>query len=203
MIGMAKRNLKLFFRDKSAVFFSLLAVFIIIGLYALFLGDVWTGSMEGMPEVRVLMDSWILSGLLAVTSVTTTMGAFGTMVDDKAKNITKDFSSSPIGRGRLAGGYILSSFIVGVIMTLVALVLVQGYILIEGGAFLGVIPLFKVIGLVLLTTFTNLPRTVPRLVFPQLQRLCHGEHHFGNSYRLRYRHLSAGGTAARRGRMDR
>ena len=155
MIGMAKRNLKLFFRDKSAVFFSLLAVFIIIGLYALFLGDVWTGSMEGMPEVRVLMDSWILSGLLAVTSVTTTMGAFGTMVDDKAKNITKDFSSSPIGRGRLAGGYILSSFIVGVIMTLVALVLVQGYTLIEGGAFLGVIPLLKVIGLVLLTTFTN------------------------------------------------
>lgn len=155
MIGMAKRNLKLFFRDKSAVFFSLLAVFIIIGLYALFLGDVWTGSMEGMPEVRVLMDSWILSGLLAVTSVTTTMGAFGTMVDDKAKNITKDFSSSPDRRGRLAGGYILSSFIVGVIMTLVALVLVQGYILIEGGAFLGVIPLFKVIGLVLLTTFTN------------------------------------------------
>ena len=40
-------------------------------------------------------------------------------------------------------------------MTLVALVLVQGYTLIEGGAFLGVIPLLKVIGLVLLTTFTN------------------------------------------------
>ena len=34
MIGMAKRNLKLFFRDKSAVFFSLLAVFIIIGLFS-------------------------------------------------------------------------------------------------------------------------------------------------------------------------
>ena len=155
MIGMAKRNLKLFFRDKSAVFFSLLAVFIIIGLYALFLGDVWTGSMEGVPGVRVLMDSWILSGLLAVTSVTTTMGAFGIMVDDKAKKITKDFAASPIGRGRLAGGTILSSFTVGVIMTLVALVIVQGYILIEGGAFLGVIPLLKVIGLVLLATFTN------------------------------------------------
>lgn len=51
MIGFAKRNLKLFFRDKSAVFFSLLAVFIIIGLYALFLGDVWTGGMEGVAEV--------------------------------------------------------------------------------------------------------------------------------------------------------
>ncbi|MGL5255370.1 MAG: ABC transporter permease, partial [Brevinema sp.] len=35
------RNLKLFFRDKSAVFFSLLAIFVIIALYAVFLGDVW------------------------------------------------------------------------------------------------------------------------------------------------------------------
>ncbi|HCD44303.1 MAG TPA: ABC transporter, partial [Lachnoclostridium sp.] len=35
-----ERNLKLFFRDRSAVFFYLLSVFIIIGLYALFLGDV-------------------------------------------------------------------------------------------------------------------------------------------------------------------
>jgi len=38
MIGFAKRNLLIFFRDKAAVFFSLLAVFLIIGLYALFLG---------------------------------------------------------------------------------------------------------------------------------------------------------------------
>ena len=35
-----KRNLKLFFRDRSAVFFSLLAIFIIIVLYIVFLGDV-------------------------------------------------------------------------------------------------------------------------------------------------------------------
>ena len=68
MIGMAKRNLKLFFRDKSAVFFSLLAVFIIIGLYALFLGDVWTGSMEGMPEVRVLEDGTLVQRVPSVSS---------------------------------------------------------------------------------------------------------------------------------------
>lgn len=155
MIGFAKRNLKLFFRDKSAVFFSLLAVFIIIGLYALFLGDVWTGGMEGVTEVRVLMDTWIMAGLLAVTSVTTTMGAFGVMVDDKAKKISKDFASSPVGRVRLAGGYIVSSYTVGVIMTLVALVLVQIYILIEGGDFMGILPFMRVVGLVLLTALTN------------------------------------------------
>ena len=91
MIGFAKRNIKLFFRDKSAVFFSLLAVFIIIGLYALFLGDVWTSSLSELGEsAEVLMSSWIMAGLLAVTSVTTTMGAFGIMVDDRIKKIDKD-----------------------------------------------------------------------------------------------------------------
>lgn len=57
MLTFAQRNLKLFFRDKSAVFFSLLAVFIIIGLYALFLGDVWTDSLSDLANARQLMDS--------------------------------------------------------------------------------------------------------------------------------------------------
>ncbi|MFR1983726.1 MAG: hypothetical protein ACLS4Z_08430 [Christensenellaceae bacterium] len=43
MITFAKRNLLVFFKDKSSVFFSLFAVFIIIGLYALFLGDMMAG----------------------------------------------------------------------------------------------------------------------------------------------------------------
>ena len=35
----AWRNIRLFFRDKTSVFFSFLSVLIIVGLYALFLGD--------------------------------------------------------------------------------------------------------------------------------------------------------------------
>ena len=95
MIAFAVRNLRIFFRDRAAVFFSLLAVFIIIGLYALFLSDVWTAELEGFTGVRYMMDSWIMAGLLAVTSVTTTMGAFGVMVEDRSKKIYKDFSVTP------------------------------------------------------------------------------------------------------------
>ncbi|MDF2686761.1 MAG: hypothetical protein K0S55_1944, partial [Clostridia bacterium] len=43
MITIAIRNLKLFFRDKSGVVMSFLAVFVILGLYVLFLGDIMTG----------------------------------------------------------------------------------------------------------------------------------------------------------------
>lgn len=155
MIAFTKRNIKLFFRDKSAVFFSLLSVFIIIGLYALFLGDVWTKSLTEIPNARPLMDCWIMAGLVGVTSVTTTMGSFGILVDDKSKKISKDFYSSPIKRSHLVAGYVISSYIIGVIMSIVAFILVQIYFLIGGGEMLSTIVIIKSLGLILLSTFTN------------------------------------------------
>lgn len=155
MIGFAKRNLKLFFRDKTAVFFSLLAVFIIIGLYALFLGDVWSENYKDAPGVRFLMDSWIMSGLLAVTSVTTTLGAFGVMVDDKTKKISKDFISSPLKRSSITGGYILAAFLIGIIMSVVTLILAEIYIVAYGGQLLTPMQLLQVLGLIVLSTFMN------------------------------------------------
>ena len=65
MFNLAVRNLKIFFRQKSAVFFSLLSVFIIIGLYVLFLGDVWTDYFpEGLSEAENLMNNWIIAGIV-------------------------------------------------------------------------------------------------------------------------------------------
>jgi len=155
MTGFLSRNLKVFFRDRAAVFFSLLAVFIILGLYLLFLGDVWAGNLADVPGSRLLADRWIMSGILAVASLTTTMGAFGIMVDDKYKNLVKDFYSSPVSRSKLAGGYILSSYIIGVIMTFVALVFAQLYLLINGGGLIPLMTLIKIIGLILLSTLAN------------------------------------------------
>lgn len=155
MISFAKRNLKLFFKDKSAVFFSLLGVFIIIGLYALFLGDVWTKSLKEISNARALMDCWIMAGLVAATSVTTTMGAFGTMVEDKVKKISKDFSSSPLKRSSIAGGYVVSAYVIGVIMSVVALVLAQIYLVASGGAMLSLVAIVKCLGIILLATITS------------------------------------------------
>ncbi|MHB1316010.1 MAG: ABC transporter permease [Christensenellales bacterium] len=155
MRGILFRNLKVFFRDKTSVFFSLLSVFIIIGLYALFLGNVWASSMSDIKNPRILMDSWIMAGLLSVTSVTTTMGVFGIMVDDRAKKISKDFYSAPISRRSIVSGYVASAFCVSVILSLVALVLGQLYILSNGGALLNLLALIKIIGMVLLTSLCS------------------------------------------------
>lgn len=155
MINFGIRNLKVFFKDKAAVFFSLLAVFIIIGLYALFLGDVWVSSFEGVPGVRYLMDSWIVAGLLSVTSVTTTMGAYGILVDDKTKRINKDFIASPISNSSLVGGYIFSAIIIGLVMSLVTLLLSEFYIVVNGGQWMSLTVLLKTLALIVLSTVVN------------------------------------------------
>lgn len=149
------RNLKIFFRDKGAVFFSLLAVFIILGLYLVILGDVWTDGIAVIDDPQQLMNSWIIAGLLAVTSVTTTLGAFSVMVDDKVKKISKDFYSAPISRRAIAGGYVGSAFLVGIIMSLVTFILGEVFIVITGGEVLPLLSMIKIFGLIILTTFAN------------------------------------------------
>lgn len=155
MSALIKRNVRLFFRDKTAVFFSLLAVLIIIGLYAMFLGDVWLSQFPGIDGARFLMDSWLIAGLLAVTSLTTTLGAFGIMVDDKTKKIAKDIYSAPLKRSSITGGYLLSVFIIGVIMSIVALILAEAYVLLGGGELISLVAALKVLGLILLATLSN------------------------------------------------
>ncbi len=157
IVNLIKRNLKLFFRDRTSVFFSFLAVFIIIGLYVLFLGNMMVNSFKDVlgDNARFIVDSWIMAGILSVTSITTTMGAFGIMVDDKTKKILKDFLSAPFKRSQLAVGYVISSFIIGVIMSIAALIIAEIYIMINGGSLLGFMPLLKLLGVMLLSVFAG------------------------------------------------
>ncbi|HPJ03432.1 MAG TPA: ABC transporter permease [Candidatus Limiplasma sp.] len=155
MIAFAGRNLKVFFRDKAAVFFSLLASLIIIGLYALFLGNNMASYLEQFPDSRLLVDRWLVAGLVSITSITTAMGAFGVMVDDKSKQIIKDFLTSPIRRWKLMAGYIFSAFIIGYIMSVITLLVAQVYILAQGGSIISLLNYGKVLLVLLLAGFCN------------------------------------------------
>ncbi len=156
MISFTKRNLKIYFRDKSSVFFSLLAVLIVLGLYVFFLGDQLVNSFKDeVAGAQKLMDSWIMAGILAVTPVSTTLGSFGAIVNDKTKKIYKDFRCSPIKSRSIAGGYILSSFCVGVIMSLFALALVEVYFAVKGYALLSMLQFLQVLGVILISVLVS------------------------------------------------
>jgi len=132
-----KRIVLLFFRDKANVFFSLLAVLIILALYILFLGDMMEQALQSQlgfqsEKIGVTMSCILLAGMVAVTSVTSCMGSLGISVEDKEK-AAKDFLTSPAPRGKITMGYILGSAVIGFVMTLVALTISLIYIILKGG----------------------------------------------------------------------
>jgi len=150
-----KRIILLFFRDKANVFFSLLAVLIIIGLYILFLGDMMEQSLRfslgfDSDKIGVTMSSVILAGMIAVTGITSCMGAMNISVNDK-EGAAKDFLTSPASRRKITGGYIFGSACIGMIMSLVALGICLIYIAANGG----VLPNPADFGLLLMTVFLS------------------------------------------------
>ena len=155
MLSLVIRNLKIFFRDKTSVFFSLLGVLIVFGLYILFLGNVTAESVSDLEYGRFLIDAWLVAGLLGVTSLTTTLGAFGIIVNDRTTNIIKDFKSSPLTQKSLVRSYILSSFLIGMIMSIITLIIGELYIFANGGLFLPLSSLIEVFGIIVLSVLAS------------------------------------------------
>lgn len=151
MLNLARRNFLVYIKDKGAVFFSLLGVFVIIGLYTLFLGDVFlSGEIKNIEGMDLMMDSWVLSGIVAVASITTSMGAFGIMVTDRVYKQEKDIFSSPIARWKITGGYILGAAFTGIIMSLLAFCVAEIYLLLQGAKLIPIISIIKIIGIIIL-----------------------------------------------------
>ncbi|MCL2865886.1 MAG: ABC transporter permease [Lachnospiraceae bacterium] len=156
MLTLAKRNLLIYFRDKMGVFFSLLSVLLIIALFVLFLSNTFSQEYGGdIEEVSKVVNNWIFAGILGVTTVTTTKGAFVVMVNDKVSHIYKDFYSTPVQRYRIVAGYALGAFFVGTIMSVIIFVVLISYNAIIGSHVMSVLNMLKTIGVILLSVLLN------------------------------------------------
>lgn len=129
MVDFAFRNLTLFFKDRMAVLLSFLAEFIVVVLYILFIRKNMIEGFSTVAKIDLMIDVWMISGILGITSVTTTMGAYGIMVDDKAKHIQRDFATSPIRGFALLGGYMGGAVVIGLFMTILLFLVSALYIL--------------------------------------------------------------------------
>lgn len=155
MITMMRRNLEIYFKERATVFYSLIGTLMILALYVLFLGNLWSSMNANVPNASHLVDSWVMAGILSVVSVTSTSGALGIMVNDKSSKIYKDFYSSPVKKSQLTGGYILSAAAVGLLMSFIMLVLAEGYIVLMGGKLLSLGSFLEVIALLVLVSLSN------------------------------------------------
>lgn len=150
------RNLRLFFRDRLNVFFSLLGAIILFALYTLFLGNLQTeGLQAGFPDaapgdVKAFVDSWMFAGIVLITTITTGLGALSVLVDDAQSGRFRDFLVSPIRRGQIVLGYLIAAVAVALVMSLLVLALSVLYLGVVDGMWLGPGALLRVTGMVVL-----------------------------------------------------
>jgi multidrug/hemolysin transport system permease protein len=160
---LTQRNINIYIRNRASVFFSFLSVIIIIGLYALFLGDMQVKNInatlreygQAANGARFLVDSWIISGLLAINAVTITLGVLGTMVFDIEYKRFPDFLVAPVSRTGVVLSYLLSAWIIGFVFSMIALVIGELYILSGGGQLLSPVKLLETTGVLVLSVISS------------------------------------------------
>lgn len=140
ILTLVKRNLLNYFYDPSAVFFSFLSVFILVGVYTLFLGTLQVNDIEfsvgEIEGISWLVNAWLIAGLLTVTSFTVPLSISSNMVTDLEKRVFDDFLVAPIKRSSIVFGYVLSAFLIGVLMTSLTFMIGQLFLVLTGGEWL-------------------------------------------------------------------
>ena len=123
VLSLTKRNMTVFLRDKTGVFFSLLSPLLVLLLFILFLGDLQIDSVKGALEsngVLNLFDSsfsrdvaynWLIAGVLGVSCITVSFSCLSVIISDREKGIENDFKASPISSVKVYISYILGVFL--------------------------------------------------------------------------------------------
>ena len=160
MFNFTSRNLMLFFKDKTAVVLSFFAELIVVGLYLLFIRKNLIQNFPGLKQPGQLMDLWMMAGILGITSVSTTFGAYGIMVEDKAQKIQKDFLCAPVRSTSLLGGYLSAAVIIGFFMTFFLFLIAELTFFFRYGIRPGADRIITVYLILFLTTTTNASLTL-------------------------------------------
>ncbi|WP_304563208.1 ABC transporter permease [Cryobacterium sp. Hb1] len=125
-----------------------------MGLYALFLGSLPVDNLQSRfptatnSEVQAFVDAWVFAGITMITILTTGLAALSVFIEDSSSGRFKDFLVLPIRRASLIFGYMTSSFIVSIVMTVVVVAISQGYTAIRGNVTMTATELLLTLGYV-------------------------------------------------------
>ena len=155
MITMTIRGLKLYFRNKGTVISSIMSVLIMFAIFALFLEQAMVKDTSTLEGSKLIVTSWIISGMLATTSISSCLGAYSIMVTDRDDKIVKDFYSSPMKRSSVLVGYIVSGLIVSIIMSLLTFIIGEIYLTIKGGNVINGQGIVKMLLVMILSSFSS------------------------------------------------
>lgn len=166
LMACSSRVLKQYFRDKGAIFFSLLSMIIVIGLMVFFLGDMniehLTDVFAMFPGRDALKDKemaerivliWTCAGILSINAVTVTLAVYSIMIKDKVTGKLASFYTAPLSRSVIVGGYILSAWVASILVCSLTLVLTEGYCITKGVSPFTIVTHVKLFGMIIVNSF--------------------------------------------------
>lgn len=164
---LTKRNIRIYLRDKGAVFFSLLSMLIVIGLMLFFLGDMYieetVETLSVLPNrdadadkanASILILQWIAAGIVGINAVTVTMAVYSTMIKDRTEGRLNSIYTAPISRLTISVSYIISAWVCSVIVCAITLAISEIYIIIQGGEAYSLTAHLKLLGAIAVNSFT-------------------------------------------------
>lgn len=163
---LAGRNIKIYIRDKGAVFFSFLSAIIVICLMVFFLGDMnideileilenfsGKGYTENKLNAELLVLSWTFAGIISINAVTVSLAVYSGMIKDRVSGKLNAIYTAPISRLRISLGYIVSAWAVSVLMCLLTLAVTEAYGVIKGLEVYTLAVHIKLTALIMLNSF--------------------------------------------------
>jgi len=142
-IGLTKRNMLIFFKDKQAVFFSLLTSIIVMGLYLLFLkknlvdsinsgiaeNELWKNMIKD-SDIDMLVSLIFLTGIVGSALITVPYNCLQTIIRDREKKVDYDILATPIKRWQIILSYFTAATCSAIILT--CIILSIGLLVIKG-----------------------------------------------------------------------
>ncbi|GHV02235.1 ABC transporter [Clostridia bacterium] len=122
IVSLTRRNVKLFLRDKAAVFFSFLSTLIMVALYFLFIAKIYSTSLAegaGFTDGKAadfLIYLQMMAGVLILNSMSLSMGVFGVIAKDFETKRVDGFLLTPVKARQLTVSYYVAAFIVSLVL---------------------------------------------------------------------------------------
>lgn len=178
---LTRRHLAVFFSNKIRLMYTLLVPVIIFVVYVIFLRDMELSTVRStvadmfeagtlsmplhkdatfMKHCEALVDSWMISGIIGLSTITVALQTNTVIVEDKQNGVNRDFASSPIPKNLLVASYFFYNFIVTALICFAFFLVCLVYFAIMGEFVISFLDVLTVFAVMLYSTVASTLMTV-------------------------------------------
>ncbi|VEU80430.1 ABC transporter permease [Haploplasma axanthum] len=160
---LTKRNILIFLKNKTTLFFSMIAPILILVIYILFMGDLQINMIkDSLPsdivvstkDIRGIANAWMVSGIVGISSLTVSLNSMFVAISDRERRVVDDFTASPVKLFNLTLSYFISAFLLTFVICFIFLIVGLLYLVITTGVIFSIIEILELVLVLLLSSLS-------------------------------------------------